>query len=203
MAAITNTYILVINGKPEGPFSIDELKTRQIKPTDFVKTTAMDDYKEAHEVAELRELFGFKQQVLLQYYASFDQRATAAMVDWLIASAVCILPSFAITFFISDQLIGLGLALSMFALIPLVNLVYHIVMESSPKQATYGKQLLKVKVCDMQGNRLTLTHAAGRNVAKLLSVLTLFVGYLYAFFNKQQQCLHDRVAETLVIRDRL
>jgi uncharacterized RDD family membrane protein YckC len=203
MAASANTYLLVINGKPEGPFTIDELKSQQIKPGDFVKTDTMDDYKEAHEVAELRELFGFQKQVLLQYYASFDQRATAALVDWLIASAVCIIPSFAITLFITDKMIGLGLALSLFAIIPLVNLVYHMVMESSPNQATYGKQLLKIKVCDMQGKRLTPVHALGRNAAKLLSVLTLFVGYLMAFFNKQQQCLHDRVAETLVIKDRL
>lgn len=203
MPTASNTYLLVVNGKPEGPFTIDELKARQIKPTDFVKTEAMGDYKEAHEVAELRELFGFQKQVLLQYYASFDQRATAALVDWLIASAVCIIPSFAITLFITDKVIGLGLALSLFAIIPLVNLVYHMVMESSPRQATYGKQLLKIKVCDMQGNPLTLAHAAGRNAAKVLSILTLSVGYLMAFFNKQQQCLHDRVAGTLVIKDRL
>lgn len=203
MSSTQNTYLLVVNGKPEGPFTIDELKARRVRSADFVKTEAMDDYKEAHEVAELRELFGFQKQVLLQYYGSFDQRATAAFVDWLIVSAVCIIPSFAITLFITDKLIGLGLALSLFALIPVVNLIYHIVMESSPKQATYGKQLLKLKVCDMQGARLSPTLAAKRNLAKLLSVLTLFVGYLFTFFNKQQQCLHDMVAGTLVIKDRL
>jgi len=76
-------------------------------------------------------------------------------------------------------------------------------MESSEKQATYGKQLLKLTVCDMQGNRLTIAQATGRNFAKILSVATVFVGYLFAFFNKQQQCLHDMVAGTLVIKDRL
>ena len=61
-----STYFLVINGKPEGPFTIDELKEHQIKPGDFVKTATMDDYKEAHEITELRELFGFQKQILLQ-----------------------------------------------------------------------------------------------------------------------------------------
>ena len=163
----------------------------------------MADYKEAHEITELRELFGFQKQVLLQYYGSFDQRATAAAIDWLIVTAVCIIPAFAITLMITDKLIGLGLAVSLLIIIPLANLVYHIVMESSEKQATYGKQLLKLTVCDMQGNRLTIAQATGRNVAKLLSIATLFVGYLFAFFNKQQQCLHDMVAGTLVIKDRL
>ena len=203
MSATPHTYLLVINGKPEGPFTIDELKTHQIKPTDFVKTEAMADYKEAHEMTELRELFGFEKQVLLQYYGSFDQRATAAAIDWLIVTAVCIIPAFAITLMITDKLIGLGLAISLLIIIPLANLIYHIAMESSEKQATYGKQLLKLTVCDMQGNRLTIAHATGRNFAKILSVATVFVGYLFAFFNKQQQCLHDMVAGTLVIKDRL
>ena len=49
-------YFLVINGKPKGPFSIGQLKTMSVKPSDFLKTADMVDYKEAHEIAELREL---------------------------------------------------------------------------------------------------------------------------------------------------
>jgi uncharacterized RDD family membrane protein YckC len=196
-------YTLVINGKPEGPFTIEELKARQIKPGDFVKTDAMDDYKEAHEVAELRQLFGFQKQALLQYFGSFDQRATAAVIDWFLVSTVCAVLAFIITIFLSNKIALIAVALSLLVIIPLVNLVYHIVMESSAKQGTYGKQILKIRVCDMQGDRISTNHAAGRNFAKVLSVLTLGIGYLYCFFNKQQQCLHDRVAETLVVKDRI
>lgn len=198
-----NTYILVINGKPEGPFTIEELKERNIKPGDFVKTDAMNDYKEAHEVAELRQLFGFEKQALLQYFGSFDQRATAAVIDWFMVVTACAVPAFIATIFLSDKTALLSVALSLLGVIPLVNLVYHIVMESSAKQGTYGKQILKIRVCDMQGNRLTTGHAAGRNFAKVFSVLTLCIGYLIAFFNKQQQCLHDKIARTLVVKDRL
>jgi uncharacterized RDD family membrane protein YckC len=196
-------YTLVINGKPEGPFTIEELKARQIKPGDFVKTEAMDDYKEAHEVAELRRLFGFQKQALLQYFGSFDQRATAAVIDWFLVSTVCAVLAFTITIFLSDKIALIAVALSLLVVIPIVNLIYHIIMEGSPKQGTYGKQILKIRVCDMQGEPITMSHAAGRNFAKVLSVLTLGVGYLYCFFNKQQQCLHDRVADTLVVKDRL
>jgi uncharacterized RDD family membrane protein YckC len=76
-------------------------------------------------------------------------------------------------------------------------------MESSAKQGTYGKQIVKIKVCDLQGNRLSVAHAAGRNLAKMFSVLPLFTGYLLSFFTKQQQCLHDIIAGTLVMKDRL
>jgi uncharacterized RDD family membrane protein YckC len=196
-------YTLVINGKPEGPFTIEELQARQIKPGDFVKTDAMSDYKEAHEVAELRQLFGFEKQALLQYFGSFDQRVTAAVIDWFLVATACAVPAFIATAFLSDRIALLSVAVGLLVVIPVVNLIYHIVMESSNRQGTYGKQILKIRVCDMQGGRITTAHAAGRNLAKVFSVLTLGIGYLMAFFNKQQQCLHDKIAGTLVVKDRL
>jgi uncharacterized RDD family membrane protein YckC len=203
MTSPEKAYLLVVNGKPEGPYTLAQLKDLKIKPTDFVKSPAMDDYKEAHEVAELRELFGFNKQILVQYYGSFDQRLLASALDWFFISGACILVAFVLTLIVSDKMLRIYIAVSLLIVIPLVKLIYHIIMESSAKQGTYGKQLLKIRVCDMQGNRISPAHAAGRNLAKIFSVLTLFIGYLYSFFNKQQQCLHDIIAGTLVIKDRL
>jgi len=104
---------------------------------------------------------------------------------------------------VHDKASQVIMAFSLLIIIPLAKLIYHIVMESSAKQATYGKQILKIKVCDMQGERIDFGRAAGRNLAKILSVMTFFVGYLLSFFNAKQQCLHDMVAGTLVIKDRL
>ncbi len=200
----SNTYTLVINGKPEGPFTIEQLKTIGIKPGDFVKTAAMDDYKEAHEIEELRQLFGFnKPPAIPQYFGSFDQRLLASALDWFFVSGVCILLAFILTLFISDTATRLAIAFGLLAVIPAAKLIYHVIMESSAKQATYGKQIIRIKVCDMQGNRIGFGRGAGRNLAKLFSVLTFFVGYLLCFFNKQQQCLHDMIAGTLVMKDRL
>lgn len=196
-------YILVVKGKPEGPFTLAQLKEMKIKADDFVKTTDMDDYKQAHEVAELRQILGFKKQVLLQYFGSFDQRLLASAIDTFMVSGVCILAVFFASLFISGNIFKLSLLLGLLVIIPLVNLVYHIIMESSSKQGTYGKQLLGIKVCDLQGEPISCTHAAGRNFAKILSTLTFFLGYLYSFFNTQKQCLHDIVAGTLVVKDRL
>ena len=47
------------------------------------------------EIAALRQLFGFTRQPLpMQYFASFDQRATAAVIDWLIVLAVFVFAAF-------------------------------------------------------------------------------------------------------------
>ncbi|AYL97294.1 RDD family protein [Mucilaginibacter celer] len=202
---MSQSYILVINGKPEGPFTIAELKSRGIKPGDFVKTDDMVDYKEAHEIPELRELFGFaKPKLLMQYYGSFDQRWLASALDWFILFGVFVLlAAFVVFIFITDKQVRIFTSIGIVAFTPVGRFIYNVVMESSDKQATIGKQVLKIKVVDMDGNRISVGRAISRNLAKILSVLTFFVGYLMAFFNKQQQCLHDMVAGTLVIKDRL
>jgi uncharacterized RDD family membrane protein YckC len=201
---MSQTYLLVINGKPEGPFSLAQLNDLNIRPGDFVKSTAMDDYKEAHEVAELRTLLGFnKQPVIPQYFGSFDQRLLASALDWFFVSGFYILAAFLITLLVEDQITRLSIAFGLFVVIPLVKFIYHIIMECSAKQGTFGKQILGIKVCDMQGERVSFARSIGRNFAKIFSVMTLFIGYLFSFFNKQQQCLHDMIAGTLVMKDRL
>jgi len=198
----SNKYFLVINGKPEGPYSLEELKIRHLKAGDFVKTGDMDDYKEAHEVAELRELFGFSTKALIQYYGSFDQRLMASMLDWFFISCVCVIITLIIAL-LSDKESRLPIALSLFVTIPLTKLAYHTVMEQSAKQASYGKQIIGIRVCDMNGKRINFARSAWRNIAKIFSVLPAFIGYLFAFFNKQRQCMHDMLAGTLVMKDRL
>jgi len=197
-------YILVINGKPDGPFTVEELKQKRIKPTDFVRTDDMDDYKEAHELPELRELFGFRKQIISpQYFGTFDQRATACIIDWFIISAVFVVLTFIVVALTGNVIARALISGSLLVVIPTAYFIYHVIMECSAKQGTYGKQILKIRVTDLEGNRITASKAITRNLAKVLSILTLFIGYLTAYFNKKQQCLHDMIAETLIVKDRL
>jgi len=197
-------YTVVVNGKPEGPYQLAELKTLSIQPGTFIRKPGMDDYKEAHELPELRELLGFVYQVTApQYFASFDQRLLASVIDYffvLIGYALLGLLSFIV---VRDTAQRMMLALSGLPLVPLAKYIYGSIAESSEKQGTIGKRLLRIKVTDMAGNRITLGNSFGRNTAKFFSVITLFIGYLYSFLNKKQQCLHDLIADTLVVKDRL
>lgn len=203
-SSFSDTYILVINGKPEGPFTLQELKARKIKPGDFVRTDGMDDYKEAQEMPQLRELFGFaRPMVIPQYFAGFDQRLLASALDWFFISGVCIVIVFFATLFISNDVLRVSVAFSLLFIIPLVKIICHMVMECSAKQGTFGKQILKIKVCDMDGERISATRSVKRNLLKIASVLPFFIGYLFSFFNKQQQCMHDMLAGTLVTKERL
>lgn len=200
---MADQYILVINGKPEGPFNMEQLQGMNIKSSDFVKTPSMQDYKEAHEIAELRQVFHFKEQsVVPQYFAGFDQRWMASALDWFFISGIFIVLAFIAVVLVSDTTERLGIALGILAFIPLTKIIYHMVMECSPKQATYGKQILKIKVSDLEGKRISSGSSIARNLCKIFSLITI-VGYLISFFNKKQQCLHDMMCDTIVVKDRL
>ena len=81
--------------------------------------------------------------------------------------------------------------------------LYFTVLESSSKQATIGKKLLNIKITDNSGERITYLRAAGRFFGKIVSFLVLMIGFLMIGWTKKKQGLHDKIAGTLVIVDRL
>jgi len=194
----------VVNGKPEGPYHLDGLKEMNIKPGTFVRKPGMDDYKEAHEFPELRALFGFSfEQTAPQYFASFDQRLLASVIDYFILTMFYIFLMLVSFIFIEDKTARISIGVLLLPIIPLLKFLYGAFAESSASQGTVGKRLLNIKVTDMGGRRISLSVAFGRNAAKIISVLPLFFGYLYSFLNKKQQCWHDIAANTLVVKERL
>lgn len=81
-----------------------------------------------------------------------------------------------------------------------IQVLYSTLMESSKLQATVGKLALGLKVTDLQGNKLDFVKALVRNLCKILSNFTLFIGYIMAGFTEKKQALHDMIASTLVLK---
>ncbi|MBX2930090.1 MAG: RDD family protein [Saprospiraceae bacterium] len=81
-----------------------------------------------------------------------------------------------------------------------LGVFYFIYLESSEKQATFGKQAVGIIVTDMDGNRITGGQAAGRYFGKIVSGLILLIGFMMAGFTDKKQALHDIMANTLVVR---
>ena len=197
-------YTVVINGKPEGPYHLGELKTLNIRQDTFVRKPGMDDYKEAQDFPELLELFGFTfQRTAPQYFAAFDQRLLAWAIDYFIIAMCFAVMLLLIFIFLQDQSVMIGAMLVSAVLAPLAKMIYGAIGDASEKQGTMGKRLLNIRVTDLAGNRISFSIALLRNVAKIISALPLCLGYLYSFLNKKQQCLHDLLANTLVVKERL
>ncbi|HXJ16819.1 MAG TPA: RDD family protein [Candidatus Polarisedimenticolia bacterium] len=72
-----------------------------------------------------------------------------------------------------------------------LNWLYYAGFESSPWQATLGKKALGLEVTDL---------AAEADAGKIISSLTLLIGYIMAGFTEKKQALHDMIASCLVLR---
>jgi uncharacterized RDD family membrane protein YckC len=62
---------------------------------------------------------------------------------------------------------------------------------------------MNIRVTNLNGLKPKFSEILIRNLAKIISTATFFFGYFYLFLNKKQQTLHDLMANTLVIKDRL
>lgn len=78
--------------------------------------------------------------------------------------------------------------------------MYYCYFESSAKQATWGKQIMGIYVTDMEGERISFLNALGRYLAKILSGMILWIGYIMILFTEKRQGLHDILANTLVLK---
>jgi uncharacterized RDD family membrane protein YckC len=129
-------------------------------------------------------------------YAGFWRRFAAYAIDY----AVVLSGSVALG--AAAPRIGLAGDASRLSLLVLAGyFLYCTLLESSPWQATLGKRALRLKVMNRRGERIAFARAALRFVAKLLSVLTLCLGFLLIVVTRRRQALHDLVAGTLIAHD--
>lgn len=110
-------------------------------------------------------------------YASFIERVLARLIDL----AIVIIPSLFVPI--------------------LFPWLYYALQESSSSGATIGKRALGLRVVSVQGRQIDFGTATGRFFANFLNLFTMFIGYLLMFFNAQNQCLHDMITGTVVVKD--
>ena len=141
-------------------------------------------------------------------YAGFWQRFAALILDEL----VLLVPNL-FTWFLACNflLVAIGIdttlkrylftLLAIFSWVPsiLIRWIYGAGMESSTRQATFGKIAMGIIVTDINGNRLSFGRATGRQFGQILSGLVIGIGYLIAAFTAKKQGLHDLLAKTLVV----
>ena len=65
---------------------------------------------------------------------------------------------------------------------------------------TLGKMACGIKVIGADGQQVTPSAATVRAIAFLISVLPLGVGFFAQFVDRQRRALHDRLAETRVVK---
>lgn len=84
----------------------------------------------------------------------------------------------------------------------IVGWLYAALMESSASQATIGKRALGLKVTDENGQRISFGKATGRHFGKIISTIIILIGYLMMLWDEKKQTLHDKMAGTLVVKQK-
>jgi len=77
--------------------------------------------------------------------------------------------------------------------------LYEALMTCSEKQGTLGKMAVGVVVVGEDGGPISFARATGRHFAKVVSYLTLLVGFMMAGWTQRKQALHDLMAKTYVV----
>jgi len=138
-------------------------------------------------------------------YGGFWIRFLASLLDGIIMGVVGLLLQFPILLKMmsapqevaSFRWFGLQMFLS------LVKFVVSVGYETwfvGALGATPGKMVCGLKIVMPDGSRIGYARALARFFAKIISSLTLLIGFVMAAFDDQKRALHDRICETRVVR---
>lgn len=183
---------------------MEELKSFNLKSSDFVKEVGSDDFHEIHELSELSKLLSLKHEITIpQYFATMDIRLLAWAIDFFFAFALyCIGILLPILAFTTGSTRTMYVLIGLLAIFP-IQFISSVFLEASKYQGTIGKLILRIKVCNTKGLPIGFARSLWRNICKILSFFSLGIGFFAGFFSRKQQCWHDRLADTLVVKDRL
>lgn len=135
-------------------------------------------------------------------YAGFWIRFAALMIDVVFMSIVLYFPLTLIygeQYWLGDQVIHGFWDLLLGYVVPIVATIWFWLRY----MGTPGKMALKLRIVDaVSGERMTTGQAIGRYFAYIPAMLPLFLGLFWVGVDRKKQGWHDKLAGTVVIRDR-
>ena len=119
--------------------------------------------------------------------ASFGRRLVAIIVDGIIIGVVVL-----VCYLISRVLADIVAIL--------LTLGYYTYFEGSGSGQTVGKKLLGIRVIDFSaGGPIGYGRGFVRQLARILSGLVCYLGYLWMLWDREKQTWHDKLATTVVV----
>jgi uncharacterized RDD family membrane protein YckC len=154
----------------------------------------------AHETARFDELSGVP-------LANFKQRAWAMVIDLAIVGVVQTVFGLHGCKSEHHELGPVTFAgLLMMAAHKIENLIeftlYFAVLLKIGKGQTPGKKLMKARVVSLTHEEIGWWQSIERGLGYGASLLEGGFGFVQFFFARNQQCVHDRIAETIVVDER-
>jgi uncharacterized RDD family membrane protein YckC len=157
----------------------------------------------AHETERMQELNGLE-------LASFASRAGALFIDFAIAGAL-FLGLLLLFFKIANRYTSLGqnkqhinVELNFFE--NWYSIVYLVVFFGLSlyfgNGRTLGKRVMGIRVVSLVHHKMSLWHSIERALGYGASALEFGFGFVQYFIHPNRRTVHDRMAETIVIREK-
>lgn len=129
-------------------------------------------------------------------YATFWKRGAAAVID----TAILFMIGMGIgTAYVMVNGSKDGFEMTNNVLGVIIGWFYYAGFESSARQATVGKSAMGIMVTDLNGGRIGFYRASSRHFGKIVSSITLGIGFIMAGYTEKKQALHDKMFDCLVI----
>jgi uncharacterized RDD family membrane protein YckC len=84
-----------------------------------------------------------------------------------------------------------------------VPTIYFVLTTYFTNGQSIGKKILGIKIISIYHHRIGLWHCIERSLGYVASTLELGIGFFQVFWNPNRMTLHDRIAETMVIKTRV
>ena len=169
----------------------------------FQTTIAAPRTYNAHETERMRELNGTP-------LATFTARALAFAADFLFAAGLFLGVMFAIAKIVNiipavqqDKRhveIELNFFHNWYSVVYLV--IFFGLSLYWGKGQTLGKRLMRIRVVSVVHHDLSLWHCVERALGYGASALELGFGFLQYFIHPNRRTVHDRIAETIVVKEK-
>ena len=155
-----------------------------------------------------------KPKELALEYAGFWVRLGATVIDVLLLFLLyCIILQLvdmvASVFSLTDVLISLSWNVAMIsrlflnptvlAVAGVIKIAYFVGFWTWRGQ-TPGKMLFGIKVIRTDSSPITLGYAFLRYLGYIVSAMTLYIGFIWIAFDSHKQGLHDKIADTYVVK---
>lgn len=153
----------------------------------------------AHETARLMELDGVK-------LAPFFRRAAAFYIDLIIVIPLAVALIAGYTYFTGgfNNSANLKFEFNFENWYSLVGLVLYFGLATYfGNGKTLGKKLLRIRVVSLTHSKMTLFQSIERALGYGASFLEAGFGFIQFFINPNRRTVHDRIAETIVVDEKI
>ena len=134
------------------------------------------------------------------FYAGFGRRLIAYWVDYTFVRIIYTLLTLVLgipNYFNVSTLEEVVIAQRPFLF---MLFLYFFITDCLPSQGGVGKILLKIKVADRKGNKISFLNSFIRNILKLFQIYLLGIPFIVIIFSSEKQGFHDMLPRCLVVK---